>query len=141
MPCVLSFAFDKAGSSMAAKMAMIAMTTRSSISVKADEQRRKSLRVVVIGFFMLTIKGEPSNSATVERPNELSPCGEEHNDRPVPVIRSELIGTVPILKRLCFKCNKKIVVFLEVQNPDEIPSVPSPCHCVVRGAGSRRGKR
>ena len=34
--CAFSFALLKAGSSMAAKMAMIAMTTSNSINVKAD---------------------------------------------------------------------------------------------------------
>ena len=35
MDCALAFALDKAGKSIAAKMAMIAMTTNSSIRVKA----------------------------------------------------------------------------------------------------------
>ena len=34
--CALDFALANAGNNIAAKMAMMAMTTRSSISVKAD---------------------------------------------------------------------------------------------------------
>jgi len=56
MPCALTFAFDKAGSSMAAKIAMIAMTTRSSMSVKAGVIRRKPVRGVVMEFFIRTIR-------------------------------------------------------------------------------------
>jgi hypothetical protein len=34
MACAFSFALDKAGNSIAARMAMMAITTRSSINVK-----------------------------------------------------------------------------------------------------------
>jgi hypothetical protein len=37
MPCERHLALDNAGKSMAARMAMIAMTTSSSINVKARE--------------------------------------------------------------------------------------------------------
>ena len=39
MACALCFAAVNAGSSMAAKMAMMVMTTRSSISVKPLDQK------------------------------------------------------------------------------------------------------
>ena len=38
-PCAFSFAFVNAGNSIAAKMAMIAMTTNNSISVNARYTR------------------------------------------------------------------------------------------------------
>jgi hypothetical protein len=43
MDWALTFAFDKAGSSMPARMAMMAMTTSSSISVKPRRAGRREL--------------------------------------------------------------------------------------------------
>src|SRR5687768_11480378 len=40
IPCALIFAFDSAGRSIPARIAMIAMTTSSSISVKPDFELR-----------------------------------------------------------------------------------------------------
>jgi len=43
MPLALSLALDSAGSNMLAKMAMIAITTSNSISVKAGDIRRDTI--------------------------------------------------------------------------------------------------
>src|SRR5438132_1699299 len=61
MPCALVFALDKGGRSIAARMAMIAMTTNSSIRVKPTKGRLffnhpgVGLAVVAIVFELFTI--------------------------------------------------------------------------------------
>src|SRR6266571_1761306 len=112
MPCALLFALVKAGNSIAARIAMMAMTTNSSISVKPCLYRGGLPRAVAVEFFI---------GAVLQRGFSLpAPSGytvataalwREPNVRPGPIIGSELIGTVFILKRPDFKCNRKTVVF------------------------------
>src|SRR4029450_7669377 len=49
MPCALVLAFPNTGSSMLARIAMMAITTSNSISVKPDERPLRGLWVVCIG--------------------------------------------------------------------------------------------
>ena len=49
MRCALRLAFDKAGRSIAARMAMMAMTTSSSISVKATRAWKPLTRRASLG--------------------------------------------------------------------------------------------
>src|SRR5437016_12765619 len=59
MPCALIFALLNAGSSNAARMAIIAMTTSSSIKVKAGRSRtrRQSGIIVLLGRSEFSIIG------------------------------------------------------------------------------------
>jgi hypothetical protein len=55
IPCASVFDFDNAGNSIAARMAMMAMTTSSSIKVKARVLERQGICVLIamlIPFFM-----------------------------------------------------------------------------------------
>src|SRR5882724_5383655 len=77
-----SFAFARAGSSIAARMAIIAITTKSSMSVKAWRMHRAqlyrfrfigSLCIEFFGFIVLTVKsvagiGGEVSSLTIHRP-------------------------------------------------------------------------
>ena len=48
MPCALCLAFESAGRSMAANIAIMAITTRSSIRVKAGFKRSRLDQIVMI---------------------------------------------------------------------------------------------
>ena len=52
MPCALLFALAKAGNSIAARIAMMAMTTNNSINVKACLYRGGLPRAAVMEFFI-----------------------------------------------------------------------------------------
>src|SRR5713101_3622359 len=72
MPCALVLALDKAGSNMPARMAMIAMTTRSSISVNPLSVLRQGLggcSFCFISSVRVTVKCDFDSARLVKQEN------------------------------------------------------------------------